>query len=179
MEKKEFQTQNVMLHSFAHFIHDIYTSFFSPLLPLIIENLSISLGQAGLLSTINQLPYLFNPLIGFLADKKGLARWLVILAPSLTVIPMGLIGSVSSYGGLLVFLFLAGISVALFHMPAPVLISQVSGVKKGRGMSFYMTGGEIARTISPLMSLGAVSLMGLDQLYLTIVLALKNDFSSR
>ena len=172
VEKKEFQTKNVMLLSFAHFVHDIYTSFLSPLLPLIIENLSISLGQAGLLSTINQLPSLFNPLIGFLADKRGLARWLVILAPSLTAIPMGLIGSVSSYGGLLVLLFLAGISVALFHVPAPVLISQVSGVKKGRGMSFYMTGGEIARTLGPLMAVAAVSLVGLDRLYLTISLAI-------
>jgi len=81
-------------------------------------------------------------------------------------------GTTSSYGGLMVLLFLAGISVALFHVPAPVLVAQVSGSKKGRGMSFYMTGGETARTIGPLLAVGAVSLVGLDRLYLTSVLAL-------
>ncbi|HKK90624.1 MAG TPA: MFS transporter, partial [Desulfobacteraceae bacterium] len=84
MKQKPFHTSNVLLLSFSHFIHDIYTSFLAPLLPLIIENLSLSLGQAGLLSAVHQLPSLFNPVIGVFADRKGLVRWLVILAPTMT-----------------------------------------------------------------------------------------------
>ncbi|MFH1152537.1 MAG: MFS transporter [Pseudomonadota bacterium] len=162
---KPFQTGNVLLLSLSHFVHDIYTSFLSPLLPLIIEKLSLTLGQAGLLSTMLQLPSLLNPVIGVLADRKGWVRWLVILAPSLTAIPMSLMGSVSSYAILLGLFTLAGTSVALFHVPAPVLVAQVSGSKKGRGMSFYMTGGEAARTVGPLVAVGMVSAMGLDRFY--------------
>jgi len=90
--KKKFDTARVSLVSSAHFVHDLYTSFLSPLLPLIIEKLSLSLSQAGLLSTVMQIPALLNPFIGLFADNRGLARWLVILAPTLTAVPMSFIG---------------------------------------------------------------------------------------
>lgn len=172
MKKQPFQTANVILLSFSHFVHDIYTSFLAPLLPLIIDKLGISLGQAGILSTMLQIPALFNPLIGALVDRKELARWLVILAPSLTAIPMSLVGNVNSFAGLVFLFLMAGISVALFHVPAPVLVSQVSGHKMGRGMSFYMAGGESARMLGPLIGVGFVSLFGLDHFYPVMLFAI-------
>jgi len=57
---------------------------------------------------------------------------------------------------------MAGISVAMFHVPAPVMIARMAGSKTGRGMSFFMTGGELARTVGPLTAVGVVSLMGLE-----------------
>ena len=176
MEKKPFQTTNVVLLSFSHFVHDIYTSFLAPLLPLIIDKLGISLGQAGVLSTMLQVPALFNPLIGALVDKKRLARWLVILAPSLTAVPMSLVGNVDSFAALLFLFLLAGTSVALFHVPAPVLICQASGNQVGRGMSFYMAGGEAARTLGPLIGVGFVSLFGLDHFYPVMLFAIATSF---
>ncbi len=65
----------------------------------------------------------------------------------------------------LILLFVTGISVAVFHVPAPVMISHLSGDKKGKGMSFYMAGGELARTIGPLVAVGAVSVFGLEGSY--------------
>lgn len=169
---KPFDAPRVGLVSAAHFIHDLYTSFLSPLLPLIIERLSLTLGQAGLLSTVMQVPALANPFIGLFADNRGLARWLVILAPSLTAVPMSLMGITPSYGLLLVLVFVAGISVALFHVPAPVLVARYSGNFKGRGMSFFMTGGELARTLGPMIAVGAVAVLGLGRFHYVMVLAL-------
>ncbi|MCP3943028.1 MAG: MFS transporter [Desulfobacteraceae bacterium] len=168
---KKFYTSKVALVSFSHFIHDIYTSFLSPLLPLIIEKMSLTLSQAGLLSTVMQIPALLSPFIGLVADNKGLARWLVILAPTLTAIPMSLIGIAPSYGFLLILVFLAGISVALYHVPAPVLVAGYSGNKKGRGMSFFMTGGELARTLGPLLTIAAVSVLGLNHFHWVMIFA--------
>jgi FSR family fosmidomycin resistance protein-like MFS transporter len=168
MNTKKFQTGRVTLVAFSHFIHDIYTSFLAPLLPIIIEKLSLTLSQAGLLSTMMQIPALLNPFIGLFADNKGLARWLVILAPTLTAIPMSLILSASSYYVLLMLLFFAGISVALYHVPSPVLIAKYSGNKKGRGMSIFMTGGESARTVGPMFAVAAVSFLGQDHFYAVI-----------
>jgi MFS transporter, FSR family, fosmidomycin resistance protein len=172
MKTQKFYTSRVALVSFSHFIHDVYTSFLSPLLPLIIERLSLTLSQAGLLSTVMQVPALLNPFIGLVADNKGLARWLVILAPSLTAIPMSLIGITPSYGLLLILVFFSGISVALYHVPAPVLVAKYSGDKKGRGMSFFMTGGELARTLGPMFAVAAVSVLGLDHFHWVMVFAL-------
>ena len=172
MKTQNFQTGRVTLIAFSHFIHDIYTSCLAPLLPLLIEKLSLSLSQVGLLSTVMQIPALFNPFIGLFADNKGLARWLVILAPTLTAIPMSLLLSTSSYYMLLVFVFMAGISVALYHVPSPVLIAKYSGDRKGRGMSFFMTGGESSRAAGPIFAVAAVSFLGADNFYLIIIFAL-------
>ncbi|MBU0973370.1 MAG: MFS transporter [Proteobacteria bacterium] len=171
MKTQTFYTAKVVLVSFSHFIHDVYTSFLSPLLPLIIERLSLTLSQAGLLSTVMQIPALMNPFIGLFADNKGLARWLVILAPTLTAIPMSLIGITPSYGLMLVLVFFAGISVALYHVPAPVLVAKYSGARKGRGMSLFMTGGELARSVGPIFAVAAVSVLGLDHFHWVMVFA--------
>jgi FSR family fosmidomycin resistance protein-like MFS transporter len=157
--------------SVCHFIHDIYSSFLSPLLPLLIEKLSMSLTQAGFLSSVMQIPALMNPYIGMLADRISV-RFFIILAPALTAVPMSLIGMAPKYSILLILLFIAGISVSLFHVPSPVMISRLAGLKKGRGMSFYMTGGELARAVGPLVAVAAVSLYGLEGFYPIMIFGL-------
>jgi hypothetical protein len=65
-----FQPGGILALSVSHFIHDVYSGFLSPLLPLLIEKLSMSLTQAGLLSTVMQIPHLANPYIGMTADRR-------------------------------------------------------------------------------------------------------------
>lgn len=170
--EKPFQRRAVLLLSFSHYIHDIYTSFLAPVLPVLIEKLSISLSQAGLLSTVMQLPSLLNPFIGALADRKALSKWLLILSPTLTAVPMCMIGMATAYWVLLVLFFVAGVSVALYHVPAPGIVARVSGPKKGRGMSFFMTGGEAARMTGPLIAVGVISLGGLAGFYPLVLIAM-------
>ncbi len=161
---EHFRVGGVLLVSLCHFIHDVYSSFLAPLLPLLIEKLSLTLTRAGLLTTAMQLPALINPIIGLWADRISV-RWFIILAPSLTAVPMCLLGLAPNYAVLLFLLFVAGISVSLFHVPAPVMIAKLSGPYKGRGMSFFMVGGEFARTVGPMAAVGAVSLLGLEGFY--------------
>lgn len=171
---KPFQTGGVLLVSLCHFIHDVYSSFLSPLLPLLIDKFALSLTRAGILSTVMQLPALLNPFIGVWADRISV-RWFIILAPSLTAVPMSLIGLAPSYAVLLILLFIAGISVSLFHVPSPVMIAKLSGDYKGRGMAFFMTGGELARTVGPLVAVGGVSLLGLEGFYPIMVFGLASS----
>ena len=96
-----------------------------------------------------QVPALLNPYVGAMADRISV-RYFIILAPAMTAVPMSLIGLAPSYAILMILLFIAGISVSLFHVPAPVMVAKLSGDHKGRGMSFFMTGGELARTVGPL-----------------------------
>lgn len=160
---QHFQLAKVLTISVCHFIHDAYSSFLAPLLPLLIEKLSMSLTQAGFLTTVTQIPALMNPYLGILADKICV-RYFIIVAPAITAITMSLIGVAPGYASLVLLLFIAGISTALFHVPAPVLIYRFAGQRKGLGMSFYMTGGELARTVGPLVAIGAVSLVGLEHI---------------
>jgi len=162
--KPFFNTEKVILLSVCHFIHDIYTSFLAPLLPFLIEKFSLSLTQAGFLSTAMQIPALMNPHIGKLADRVSV-RYFIIIAPAFTAVPMSLLGVAPNYGILLILMFFTGISTSLFHVPAPVMVYRVSGGRTGRGMSFFMTGGELARTVGPITIIGAISMFGFEGYY--------------
>ncbi len=162
--KSFFDTEKVILLSVCHFIHDIYTSFLAPLLPFLIEKFSLSLTQAGFLSTAMQIPALMNPHIGKLADRVSV-RYFIIMAPAFTAVPMSLLGIAPNYGILLILMFFTGVSTSLFHVPAPVMVYRVSGGKTGRGMSFFMTGGELARTLGPITIIGAISIFGFEGYY--------------
>ncbi len=165
MEKPgKFQLGNVLLISFTHFIHDVYAAFLAPILPLLIEKLKINYTLASLLTVFQQIPSLLNPIIGILASNIKI-RYLVIIAPAITTIAMSLIGLAPNYFVLATLLFVMGLSSALFHVPTPVLIKKSSGERIGKGISFFMLGGEAARTLGPLIIVGAVSVWGLTGTY--------------
>lgn len=159
-----FQSAHVLPVAGAHFIHDVYTAFVAPLLPEIIRKLSLSLTQAGALTAILDVPAVLNPFIGYLAEKISL-RVFVILAPAVSGTILSCIGLVSNYYTMAVLFFVAGISVAAFHAPAPAMISRVSGNRLGFGMSLFMAAGELARTIGPLLVTWLVSIWTLEGLY--------------
>ncbi len=161
---KEFNTDQVLTIVGGHFIHDTYTSFVAPLLPLIIEKLSLTLTMAGSLTALMQIPGLLNPFIGYLADKISL-RYFVILAPAATATFISALGFAPNYITLAIIMLLTGVSVAAFHAPAPAMIGRISGKQVGKGMSFFMASGELARTVGPLIAVWAVSLWGLDGIY--------------
>jgi FSR family fosmidomycin resistance protein-like MFS transporter len=50
----------------------------------------------------------------------------------------------------------------MWHIPSPVMIKFLSGTRTGKGMSYYMVGGELARTLGPLIILGVIELWGLE-----------------
>ena len=160
-DSKKFQQGNVLAISFAHMLHDIYSSFLAPILPLLIKKLGMGLGMAGLLSAIQRLPSLLYPLVGILADRMNL-RFFIIIAPSITATSMSLLGLAPHYTFLVILCFTMGVGATLFHVPGPVMIKHVSGDRTGKGMSYYMLGGELARSLGPLTILGAVSLWGLE-----------------
>ena len=162
--KKRFQLGSVLTMSFAHFLHDTYSSFLAPILPMLIEKFSMNYTLAGLLTVFQRIPSLINPFVGLIADKKSV-RYFVTLTPAITAIAMSLLGAAPNYIILAILLLVMGVSSAIFHVPSPVIIKKVSGYRVGKGMSFYMLGGEIARTIGPLIIIGAVSLWGLEGTY--------------
>lgn len=149
-QEDRFQLGRILSIVGGHFIHDIFTAFVSPLLPLLIDRLSLSLTQAGALTVFWQIPSLLNVFIGYLADRVSV-RYFVIFAPAVTATFTSLMGAASSYWILAILLFVTGISVAAFHAPAPAMISQVSGKRVGLGMSLFMAGGELGRTVGPLL----------------------------
>ena len=160
-ETERFQTDGVLTISAAHAVHDTYTAFLAPLLPAFIANLALSKTEAGVLTVFMQGPSLLQPFIGHLADRVNL-RYFVILAPAVTAAMMSLLGVAPGYGVLALFLAVTGLSSASLHAVAPVIAGNLSGRSLGRGMGFWMVGGELGRTLGPIVIVTAVRLLGLE-----------------
>lgn len=164
--EEPFQTAEIISVAAAHGAHDTYFSYLPTILPLLIQNLGLNTTQAGLLSAFSQFPNLLQPLIGHLADRKNL-KMLVVLAPTLSGLLITLVGIAPSFGAAALLMLLAGFSTAGFHAIAPAMISARSGKKVGRGMGFFMVGGELGFGLGPLVvvaSIGVLTLRGLPWL---------------
>lgn len=153
----------------GHLFHDLYTSFLAPLLPTLVDNFSLSLTSAGLLSTFARIPSILNPFIGYLADKAG-AKYFVILSPALTASLMSLLGLAPNVYTLALILFFAGMSSTMFHAASPGLVASASSNRKGFGLSLFMAGGGLGRTLGPLLVVWAAAQWGLPGIYRTAVL---------
>ena len=166
VEGERFATGRVATFAAGHAIHDTYTGFLPPLLPAFISKLALSKTEAGLLTVFLQSPSILQPFIGYLADRISL-RYLVFLAPGITATMMSLAGVAPSYVLLALVLLIAGISSAGMHAVGPVMAGRMSERNLGRGMSFWMVGGEMGRTLGPIVivtGIGALTLEGLPWL---------------
>ena len=160
-ETEPFQASRVLTITAGHAVHDTYTAFLPPLLPVFIANLALSKTEAGLLTVFMQGPSLLQPFIGHLADRVNL-RYFVVLAPAVTATVMSLLGVAPGYAVLALLLVVVGFSSASMHAVGPVIAGNLSGRSLGRGMGFWMVGGELGRTLGPIVIVSAVRLLTLE-----------------
>lgn len=163
-ETEQFQVGRVLTLTVGHTVHDTYAAFLSPLLPLFIETLDLSRTAAGLLSVFYQGPSLLQPLIGHLSDQMPghRVRYGVILAPTVAGVAMSLLGVMPAYGLLALFLTVAGLNSAILHSIGPVMAGRLSGKSLGQGMGVWMVGGELGRTLGPVVIAAAVQWLTLE-----------------
>jgi FSR family fosmidomycin resistance protein-like MFS transporter len=154
------QTSKVATIAASHAVHDTYSSFLPPLLPVFIEKFALAKAEAGLLAVFLQGPSLLQPLIGHLGDRRDL-RMAVILTPTVTAVSMCLLGVAPAYSVLALLLVVAGLSSAVLHSVAPVVTGRISGLRLGFGMGFWMVGGELGRTLGPILLVSALAAIGM------------------
>lgn len=152
----KFQTMKVLTVNASHFINDMFGAFLSPLLPRIIETLSLSLTQAGFLSSLYQIPSVLNPIIGDWADRRK-NKYILAFAPAILATAMASIGLPDNYILLCIVVAIAGFATATYHAVAPPMVARSSGNRVGKGMSFQMAAGEMGRMVGPLVAVWAVS----------------------
>jgi len=153
----------------SHFFHDIYPAFLAPIMPILIVNFSMSYTESGILFFLVQVPSLFIPLIGLIADKYTFNSF-IIWTPAMSGMIMSFLPIASSFTMLAIMLLMSGIVSALYHVPSPVMMRYFSGNKIGLGMSVYMFSGELARTAGPLIIVTAISWFGFEGSYKVFVL---------
>lgn len=162
-DPKHFNTRNVGSIAAAHSLHDMYSGFLPPLLPILIEKFSLSNLGGGSLTLFYTLPSLFQPLMGSLADRHNL-KILVILAPFITGCMMSLLGLAATPVVMMAMLVFAGLSSASLHAIGPALNSKYAGQKLGKSMSFWVNAGTLGYALGSLLLVTVYDFLGLSKL---------------
>ncbi len=160
-------TPRLGLLMFGHLTIDSYSSFFSPLLPLLVSKLHLSLAAVGTLVALASVTSSFSqPLFGLLSDRMR-RPWFVALGPLTAAVFMSGLGLAPSYGPLVALLMLAGLGVAAFHPQAAALAAEVSP-RRSLSMAFFITGGTLGFSLGPLFAVGVVSAFGLERTWVAV-----------
>ncbi len=144
-----------------HIANDSYFGFLPPILPLLIVQMSLTDSLAALLSSMFALTgAVGQPLFGYFSDRvrKG---WLVALGPILGGL-MTLLVYMPNYPAMLLLLLFAGTGSACFHPVASVIATQISGNRKGLGVSIYVAGGRLGVGLGAAGATFIVTNWGLD-----------------
>ena len=163
-----FDAPTVLLLSGAHFVHDAYPAFTGVMLPLLIDKLGLTIGQAGAMASGIKWTTLLQVVMGYVADRVD-SRYLVIAAPAVTAISISCIGLAPSYFAVFALLLVAGVSHASFHPASAAVVTRASGNRWGRGMSYFMTGGELGRALGPLFIAAVLTAVGLEWAWLALI----------
>jgi FSR family fosmidomycin resistance protein-like MFS transporter len=165
---KPFLTRRLALLAFAHFTSDAYSSFFSPLLPLLVTKLHLNLTLVGTLVALASVSSSFGqPLWGYISDRLH-RPWFVAFGPLVAALFMSAIGLAPSFGVLVALLMLGGMGVAAFHPQAAVLAGEVSS-RRAMAMSLFVSGGTLGFAVGPMFAVSVVSAFGLGRTWLAAI----------
>ena len=149
-------TLRAIIISSAHMMHDTYSGFIAPLLPFLIERLSLLKAEAGLFILVYQGVSVFQPVIGHIGDRINLRKY-ALVAPAVTAVFISLLGTAPTFSVALLYCLIAGISSATLHAILPALVSSLSGDNVGKGMSIWMVGGELGVMLGPILVTAVVA----------------------
>lgn len=135
----------------AHLLGDFYAAFYGPLVPVLRDQLHISVVAALTLATVYGTTSNFlQPVFGMVGERYGRRRLLAlgIAGASLGMAGLGFGTNVALIG---VMLVIAGVGVGMFHPCGAALAGQVGGRRKSASIAMYMVGGNLGVMLAPLI----------------------------
>jgi MFS transporter, FSR family, fosmidomycin resistance protein len=156
----------------VHFTGDFYSSFTSPLFPLFVEKLGLSLAQVGTIAGVNRLlAFIVQPSVGYLADRYQ-TRTFIFAGLLLPVVFVPLSGISGGFWTLLAATAMGSIGSSMFHPSVTGMVAVYSGLNAGFAMSVFNTGGTLAFGLGPLFVTWYAAAFGLEALPFTMVFGL-------
>jgi len=162
----------IFAFSLVHFIGDFYISFVNPLLPVFVEEFSLTLTQVGLVVGISRLlAFVVQPSVGYLADHYR-TRFFVFAGPLLAIVFIPLVGIAPVFLVLILFISLGSIGSSMFHPTVAGMVSTYAGQHFGFSLSIFNLGGTLAFGVGPLFITYFVSSYGLLRAPYTMIFGL-------
>jgi len=155
-----------------HFTGDFYTAFITPLFPVFVDKLGLTLTQIGVIAgTMRLLAFIIQPTVGYLADRYQ-TRACILIGLALTIVFIPLSGIAPNFGFLLLFVALGSVGSSMFHPSVTGMVPLYAGSKAGFSMSVFNTGGTLAFGLGPLFITWYVASFGLSAMPATMIAGL-------
>ena len=156
----------------VHFSGDLYSSFVRPLMPLMADKFSLSLGEVGLITGIfSMLAFVVQPTVGYLADRFQ-TRFFLLGGVFLSSVFIPFIGLAPSVFILVACIALGAIGSSMFHPHAAGMVPLYSGRHRGFAMACFWIGGSGAFGVGPIFCTWWVAQNGLEALPWTALFGL-------
>ena len=156
----------------VHFSGDFYSSFISPLFPVFVDKMGLSLAQVGLLAGISRfLMFIVQPMSGYWADRHP-SRSFILIGLLMPVFFIPLSGITTGFYGLLICIVIGSAGSSLFHPPVTGMVPLYAGRKLGLAMSVFNTAGTFAFGVGPVFITWYVARFGLRTMPVTMAIGL-------
>lgn len=171
-ENTKLNVKVVAALTMIHFVGDFYSSFTSPLLPVYVDKLALSMTQVGLLTgMIRLLSFVIQPCVGYLADRYQ-TRAFILWGVFLSVVCIPFSGVAPNFYVLMAVLAAGSAGSSMFHPSVTGMLPLYAGNRKGLCMSIFNTGGTFAFAVGPVFISWYVGRFGLESMPWTMVLGL-------
>lgn len=151
--------------SWLHFLNDGAANYLPGILPAVLLAQHLSIGLAGTVMSALLIGQALQVISGWFADYIG-GRLFIVVGLLGSSVAAAAIGLAPNAEALIPALVAIGMSNALFHPQAIAGARQLSGVRRGFGMSLFLIGGEVGRGVWPLIASIVVVRWGLQFLWL-------------
>lgn len=155
-----------------HFTGDFYTAFITPLFPVFVDKLGLTLTEIGVIAGMMRLlAFIIQPTVGYFADRYATRAFMFIgLALPIVFIPLS--GVSPNFWALLFCVALGSIGSSMFHPSVTGMVPLYAGSKAGLSMSVFNTGGTLAFGLGPLFITWYVASFGLEAMPWTMIAGL-------
>jgi len=146
----------------GHACADMAQGAVPSLLPFLIDQRGLSYGAAGALLLVTSLgSSAIQPFFGLGSDRLALP-WLLPVGIFMAGLGIALVGLTTSYPATVAAVAFSGLGVAAFHPEGARFAGQVSGERRGAGMSLFSLGGNAGFALGPILVTPIVLVVGLQ-----------------
>lgn len=148
----------------SHFNMDMNSASITALLPMFVTKYGMHYAAiAGLTFASALVSSIVQPISGILVDK-GPRQWFMSLGLVLCGVGLAAVGFDHDYRAIFAAIVIMSIGGAIFHPEAAREVHVVSGKNKGKGMSIFDVGGNVGRSLAPMLVVMLVAHYGMHGL---------------
>jgi MFS transporter, FSR family, fosmidomycin resistance protein len=155
----------LVLLSVGHFFIDLYASGLGAFQPVLVQKLSLTLKQAGLLGgLLIFFSSVTQPLYGYLSDRFH-TRIFTVLSPALAGIFICGLALAPNYWLVMPLVMLGGTGISAFHPQASAWAARSAGSKSARWMAIFITTGTLGLALGPTFFSAIMARFGFESIF--------------